>query len=284
MALLGKDHGISKLTGSTPVRIGGMLILIGFILLAEQRLRTGWLALAVPILVGLSLVVAGLFSRRLGLAVAGSLMCGVGAGGFLSFYTFLEVDMRSRVGFFLVAFGMGWLLIPLLSSLVGRLIAWWALTPAGIFIAAGAAVLYSGLTVVDFTLYILIGLALALLVWGFAESLFGLIIPGSLLMGIAPGIYLAWGRVSEQNSLARTGIMLVCFALGWGLITIFSRRVTQRFVWWPLIPGGVLAMVGWGLYIGGNPDNALSFIGNTGSIGLILVGIYLILLRSGIRQ
>lgn len=284
MALLGKDHGISKLIGGTPVKIGSILILIGVILLAEQRLKTGWLALAAPILVGLSLLTAGLFFRRLGLAVAGSLVCGLGAGGFLSFNALLELDMRSRAGFSLVAFGMGWLLITLFSSLINKLAAWWALTPAGILIGAGAAVLYSGLRVVDFTLYVLVGLAVALLVWGFAASLFGLIIPGSLLLGIAPGIYLAWGRMIEQNSLARTGIMLVCFALGWGLITVFSRRVTQRFVWWPLIPGGVLAMVGWGLYIGGNPDNALSFIGNTGSIGLILVGIYLILLRSGIRQ
>jgi hypothetical protein len=43
-------------------------------------------------------------------------------------------------------------------------------------------------------------------------------------------------------------------------------------------------MVGWGLYIGGNPGNALSFIGNTGSIGLIVFGIYLLLMRRGFHQ
>jgi hypothetical protein len=31
----------------------------------------------------------------------------------------------------------------------------------------------------------------------------------------------------ETNSLAQIGIMLVSFALGWGLITLFSRRVTS---------------------------------------------------------
>jgi hypothetical protein len=46
----------------------------------------------------------------------------------------------------------------------------------------------------------------------------------------------------------------------------------------------VLAMVGWGLYIGGNPGSALSFIGNTGSLGLIIVGAYLLLLRRSIRK
>jgi hypothetical protein len=78
--------------------------------------------------------------------------------------------------------------------------------------------------------------------------------------------------------------MLVIFALGWGLITVFSRFIINKFIWWPLIPGGVLAMVGWGLYIGGNPGNALSFIGNTGSIGLIIFGIYLLLWRTELRK
>jgi hypothetical protein len=78
--------------------------------------------------------------------------------------------------------------------------------------------------------------------------------------------------------------MLVWFALGWGLITIASRILTSRFIWWPLIPGGLLAVVGWGLYIGGDPGNALSFIGNTGSIGLIIFGIYLLLLRRSFKD
>jgi hypothetical protein len=77
--------------------------------------------------------------------------------------------------------------------------------------------------------------------------------------------------------------MLVVFGLGWLLITVLSRIITPGIVWWPLIPGGILAVVGWGLYIGGDPGNAISFISNTGSIALILFGIYLLLLRQGIR-
>jgi len=51
-----------------------------------------------------------------------------------------------------------------------------------------------------------------------------------------------------------------------------------------LIPGGILAMVGSGLYIGGNPENAAAFLQNTGSIGLVLLGIYLILLKFGLKK
>ena len=50
--------------------------------------------------------------------------------------------------------------------------------------------------------------------------------------------------------------MLVWFSLGWILITVFLRLLMKKFIWWPLIPGGILAMVGSGLYIGGNPENA----------------------------
>ena len=38
-------------------------------------------------------------------------------------------------------------------------------------------------------------------------------------------------------------------------------------------------MVGWGLTIGGNRGSAMTLIGNTGSISLIIFGLYLILMR-----
>ena len=104
------------------------------------------------------------------------------------------------------------------------------------------------------------------------------------LAGIGPGVYFAWGGSSRSGGLAQTGIMLVWFALGWALITLLSRVTFQSFVWWPLIPGGVIGVVGWGLYIGGNPANALGFIGNTGSVLVIIFGIYLLLMRRGIRE
>jgi len=97
-------------------------------------------------------------------------------------------------------------------------------------------------------------------------------------------VYLAWGTGMAPNALSQTGLMLVCIAFGWIMITVFSRKVTDQFIWWPLIPGGIIAMTGWGLYIGGNPGEAASFIGNTGSVGLIVLGMYLLLLRRGIKK
>jgi hypothetical protein len=98
------------------------------------------------------------------------------------------------------------------------------------------------------------------------------------------GVYFAWSTPEVGNSLVHTGIMLVWFALGWALITLSGRILVHKFIWWPLIPGGILAMVGCGLYIGGDPGNALNFISNTGSIGLMIFGLYLLLMRKGIHH
>jgi len=136
----------------------------------------------------------------------------------------------------------------------------------------------------DFFLFIGVGVGVCLLIAGVYWKLMGLIIPGALLLGTAPGLYFAWEDSNASNALEQTGILLVGIAFGWGLITIASRTLTKQFVWWPLIPGGIIAVVGWGLFIAGNPESAVSFIGNTGSIGLIIFGIYILLMRRSFHQ
>jgi hypothetical protein len=42
-------------------------------------------------------------------------------------------------------------------------------------------------------------------------------------------------------------------------------------------------MTGFGLYLGGNPNNATTFISNAGSITLIISRLYLLLWRKGIH-
>ncbi|HEX2996073.1 MAG TPA: hypothetical protein VHP14_14710 [Anaerolineales bacterium] len=264
--------------------VGAVMILSGLVVLLDRRLQTGWLSSLVVPVIGLSWILAGMRARQMRLLIPGSLVTGAGLGVFFSFGVPLQFDWLGRVGILLFSFGIGWFAIALLTYLLYRHITWWAVLTGSVIGAVGLAFLNGPLSVILFAFFIGTGLGLAFLAWGVAEHLFGLIIPGCLLISIGPGLYLAWSESSEPNSLARTGIMLVSFALGWGLITVFSRVITSKFVWWPLIPGGILAMVGWGLYIGGNPDNALSFIGNTGSIGLIFFGIYLLLLRRGIHN
>jgi len=262
---------------------GAMLETIGLVILLANQMHTGWLALIVFPVVGLMLIVSGVISRRLVFLIPGALIAFLGAGGLLAAGPWLP-EWPDKVGGLLICFALSWAAITLLSALFTSYLAWWALIPFGVILSLGLCFLWTPLRLLDFVLYGVTSVGLVLLGSGIYTRLFGLIIPGSLLLGIGPGVYVAWGTQTATNGLVQTGIMLVWFSLGWGLITLFSRVITVKFTWWPLIPAGVLLAVGWGLYIGGNSGQALSFIGNTGSIGLIIFGLYLLLLRRGIHR
>ncbi len=263
---------------------GLALVLIGILVLVDQYLRTGWLFLTIPFLAGLILAARGIYLRQAGSLISGGILLGTGAGLFVALFPLISLPFQTRVSFFLLLAGLGWVIVFWLASWVAKKKYEWALIPAGVAGLLGAWLLITPIRLVDYVLYLPASLGAIFLICGVLTRKFGLIIPGCILASVGPGVFFAWGVAGEPNGLAQTGIMLVTFALGWGLITLFSRVTTDGFVWWPLIPGGILAMVGWGLYIGGNPNNALSFIGNTGSVGLVIFGVYLLLWRNDIRR
>ena len=269
---------------SFPHLVGIGLIAIGIAILIDQYLKTSWLLFTIIPISAIVFLIEGQRERKLSLIITGSLLGGLGVGGFLFLNQALEGLVTRKLGYLLFAFAVGWVLIPVFARLGSLPTSYWALIPGCILASLALCFIYSQLRFLDFVLYILSGTGLVLLSWGVISKLFGLIIPGSLLITIGPGIYLPWGTNFGINALTKTGTMLVVFSIGWGLIILFSRVLTTKFVWWPLIPGGVLAVVGWGLYIGGDPTNAASFIANTGSISLIIFGLYLLLLRKSIHH
>jgi hypothetical protein len=264
--------------------IGAILIGLGLMLLLSQYLKATWITIMLIPALGIVLLSLGLFLKRYGLMISGSLVVGLGLGAVFAISGMPNLSLAPRIGVLLMGFGMGWFLITLLSIFIQHKIAWWSLVPAGAIGCLGLCLVLTPLRLLDFVLYLGIGVGLPLLIWGIFRHVLGLIIPGCIVTTVGVGIFMAWQGAGEANSLAQTGVMLVWFAIGWGLITLFSRSLFQKFIWWPLIPGGVLAMVGWGLYIGGNPGNASSFISNTGSVALIIIGLYLLLIRKGIQQ
>jgi len=265
---------------------GGGLVLMGIAFFLNQFFHTAWLALVIFPLVGIILFIEGIQFKKPGLSIIALICICIGLGAFLSFYILVNASVVFRVGTSIIAVGVSWYVVTLATKLFTekKKAAWWAMIPGSIFMGVGLALAFTQVRVMDFVFTICLFLGLSMIVWGLATKLIGLIIPGSIIAVVGPGILLAWGDNTPSNPLAQTGEMLVWFALGWVLIIVFARILMNKFVWWPIIPGGILAAVGWGLFIGGNPSSALTFIGNTGSIGLVIVGLYLLLLRRGIQK
>ncbi len=276
----GSDHPLL----TDRVKIAGLILVLGGLFLGlDQIIKTGWLTFLIFPLCGLLITLFGFNLQAFGWIVAGSQLLGLGILGFFTLSRVMQQPLLSRLGYGLIAYGSSWLLVTAISFLIHRKIAWWALIPAGVLIGTGLAVLQNPANIVTYVFYVCCGLGISFLAWGLGARLFGLIIPGALLMGIGPGIYSAWRDLIDFNALAQTGVMLVWFGFGWGLITILARRTSGKFIWWPLIPGGILAVASWGLFIGGDPGNALGFIGNTGSIAMLVFGLYLLLMRKSMH-
>lgn len=267
-----------------PLYIGAGLIIFGLIVLLSQYLKSILLLIAIIPATGVVFLLVGVRLHKAGYIIPGCILSGVGFGTFVALTHVGLEGLIERVGIGIVIFGLSWIILSVTLRIAVSKMIWWPFVPAGILLGIGIVFLFMQMRIIDFTLCIGIGLGLSFLLWGVFKRVFGLIIPGSVIISTGLGIYLGWNHPAGSNPLSQVGVMLVWFALGWGLIILFSRVVTERFMWWPLIPGGVLAVVGWGLYAGGNPSNAFGFISNTGSIGIILVGLYLILLRRGIHR
>jgi hypothetical protein len=263
---------------------GAVLIMIGVLVFLDQFLHTGWLYLMIFPAIGLILLSWGSLGHRPGLIISGSILTGLGFGVFIFFCPLVSGSILIRIGFSLIAFGFGWILIMIASQYFFQKMAWWAMIPATVICATGACFAYSNMRVVDFVLYLVTSLGVMFLIWGIATRKIGLIIPGGILSGIGPGVFLGFGKSGVINGLTGTGIMLVYFGLGWVIISVLSIVVYRKFLWWPLIPGGIMAITGWSLYLGGDPHNAINFISNTGSLGLIIFGIYLLLWRWGFNN
>ncbi len=127
-------------------------------------------------------------------------------------------------------------------------------------------------------------LGLVFLIWGSIARSVGLLIPGGILSGLGLGVFLIEGAIPGLEDVAMGGVFFLSFALGWGLITLLSAVFTDRVHWWPLIPGGILALVGGMLLVGGTALEVLDFIGRWWPVGLIGLGLWLLVQRMGANE
>ena len=146
-----------------------------------------------------------------------------------------------------------------------------------VLILLGVALLIGPLTGWQFTWLALPTLAVIFLAWGMIMRSFGLIIPGGILAGIALGTALMQNRPGLLDGPDNGGLFLLCFAAGWGLITLLSPLTEGGFRWWPLIPGGIMAVVGTALLT--NQLHTLAWLNIAGPLLLIGLGVWVIFRR-----
>ena len=146
-----------------------------------------------------------------------------------------------------------------------------------VLILLGVALLIGPLTGWQFTWLALPTLAVIFLAWGLIMRSFGLIIPGGILAGIALGTALMQNRPGLLDGPDNGGLFLLCFAAGWGLITLLSPLTEGGFRWWPLIPGGIMAVVGTALLT--NQLHTLAWLNIAGPLLLIGLGVWVIFRR-----
>jgi hypothetical protein len=264
--------------------LGLGVIIIGIALILNQYLHTGWLILLILPVISLVVFVLGFRQRNHQLLLPAGILFFLGLGGFLAFYVLQGSSLFFRFGVASVTLGACWLTVTSISAIFTSKVVWWALIPGLVFLGLGASLLFTKMRWFEIVFCIGFSLGIAFLIWSYGTKIVGLSIPGSLLITMAPGILYGWKNYTDGQILNNIGIMLGWFSIGWGLIILFWRLIKSRFIWWPLIPCGVLAVVGWGLIISQNPGNALFFISNTSAIMLIILGIYLLLLRSSLHK
>jgi hypothetical protein len=149
------------------------------------------------------------------------------------------------------------------------------LTGGIVLILLGIATLLSNW--LNFELYLVLLIGAVLLVWGAFSHSFARIIPGGVLSGIGLGILLLQGpwnlALTEQG---RSGVFMLCFALGWLLITALTGLMTSKTLWWPLIPGGVMALTG--ILLLSASQWFIQYANLIWPVVLIILGLYLVLL------
>ena len=124
-------------------------------------------------------------------------------------------------------------------------------------------------------IYLLPTLGAVFLLAGIFTRQAGFIIPGGIISGIGWGSVLVTGAFSDSGDV-EGGVFMLTFAAGWALITVLTAVFTEETHWWPLIPGGIMALIGGGILFGGIFMQGLTLLGQIWPVLLIGLGIYVL--------
>lgn len=126
---------------------------------------------------------------------------------------------------------------------------------------------------------VLLMLAIVFVAFGVYTRMFGWMIPGGILAGLAVGIFLEQS-LPLLSAEARGGIILLSLAAGFAGIIPLCAAFARRVMLWPLFPAGALALIGAAVLIGGEALQLLSALNLAWPLALMALGTYLLVRRS----
>lgn len=148
----------------------------------------------------------------------------------------------------------------------------------GALIVVGAFALFSLFADIHLVPLLVVPLAgLILLLWGAGIRNNGLLVAGGVLLGVGVGLALTETVLATSSDSTQTGVLLICFALGWLLVTLLSFFFGRKRIWWPVVPGVACLVAGIGMLF--NTNALVGEIGRFWPILLITAGIVIIILR-----
>lgn len=155
-----------------------------------------------------------------------------------------------------------------------------SISPRSGRIIGGALLILFGLLILaaklfDLGLLLVAFPGLAMLALGIITRSSGWLIPAGILNGISLGI-VAVEQFKLGALIEEPAAFLLCFALGWFSIPVFSMLFTRERHLWALIPGGVMAIIGGTIAGGAAGLQVLSWFNYIFPAALILVGLLII--------
>ncbi len=101
---------------------------------------------------------------------------------------------------------------------------------------------------------------------------YGYLVPGGIMTGLGAGIVVSQ-VVTWTSSQGEGGAVVLGLGLGFLAIWVIGALMrTAQNHWWPMIPGGILVIVGAALLIGGTAIDVLDYWG----FGVVAVGLLIL--------
>lgn len=101
---------------------------------------------------------------------------------------------------------------------------------------------------------------------------YGYLIPAGIMTGLGAGI-IASESLTFANDEAASGAIVLGLGLGFLTIWVIGAVMgVEKNHWWPIIPGGILAIVGGALLAGGQAVGLLDYWG----VAVIAVGLFVL--------